>query len=116
MTEYFINPVPKPRMTRSDKWKKRRCVSAYWGFKDRVKDLKITLPVPYKVTFFIPMPQTWSQKKRSQMNGQPHLSRPDRDNLEKALLDALFTDDSHMWSGWTEKRWRDRAGIKVEAI
>jgi len=40
---YNINPVPKPRMTQSDKWKKRPPVLRYFAFKDecRIHDVEI---------------------------------------------------------------------------
>lgn len=41
---FNIEPVPKPRMTQADKWKKRPPVLKYFAFKDEVKLNKITLP------------------------------------------------------------------------
>lgn len=99
-----IIPVAKPRMTRSDKWKKRKAVQKYWNFK---KDLKLLCFVArwnpeekedLEVTFVIPMPISWSKKKKEQMDGQPHKSRPDLDNLIKAFKDALLPEDSHIHS------------------
>ncbi len=113
---YPILPVPAPRMTRSDKWKQRKCVMAYRHFRDKVREAGIVLPVPYKVTFNLPMPSSWSEKKRKAMEGQPHTSKPDKDNLEKALLDALYENDSHVWSGWVEKRWARIPSIKIETL
>jgi Holliday junction resolvase RusA-like endonuclease len=114
--EYLITPVPKPRMTRSDAWKKRKCVLDYWAFKDEVRAHGVILPVPYKITFYIGMPKSWPKYKKLELNGAPHLQTPDKDNLEKALLDAVFDDDKHIWSGWVEKRWRDVPGILVEEL
>jgi len=42
--------------------------------------------------------------------GKPHLLKPDRDNLDKAILDALTTsklweDDCQAWSGGVRKVW-----------
>lgn len=37
------------------------------------------------------------------MNGKPHQSKPDKDNLERALLDALFEDDAHIWDSRARK-------------
>lgn len=113
---YNILPVPAPRMTRSDKWNQRPCVMAYRHFRDTVREQGVVLPIPYKVTFHLPMPSSWSEKKKRAMEGQPHQSKPDKDNLEKALLDALYENDSHIWSGWAEKRWSRMPGIQVEAI
>lgn len=105
--EYLICPIAKPRMTRSDRWKKRNCVVKYFGYKDRLKELNINLPIPAKVTFFLPMPPSWKRQKCEDMNGKPHKQTPDVDNLLKGLLDALYEDDSAVWSVWPEKRWAE---------
>lgn len=34
---YNITPIPKPRMTRSDKWKKRPAVVRYFEYKDKIR-------------------------------------------------------------------------------
>ena len=57
-----------------------------------------------------------ANKQLQELDGQPHLQTPDVDNYGKALLDALFKDDSHVWSVWLEKRWRRYPGIQVEAL
>ena len=107
-TEYGINPVAKPRMTRADKWKKRKCVMKYRNFCDQVRMSGLILPpAGYHVIFILPMPKypSWSKKKRVAMDGQPHQQTPDKDNLEKALLDALFQNDAHIWDGRVTKLW-----------
>lgn len=59
------------------------------------------------------MPKSWSGKKRAQMAGKPHQQRPDRDNLEKALLDALFSEDCAVWDGRTTKVWGETGQIII---
>ena len=113
MTFYPISPVACPRMTKRDRWKKRPVVVAYFAFRDEVRLAKVNLPIPYKVTFHVEMPPSWTKKKRIAMDGTPHLDTPDKDNFEKAFLDALFGNDSHVWSGWAEKRWASVPGIEV---
>lgn len=103
---YNITPLGKPRMTRADKWKKRPEVLRYRAFCDEVKLNKVTLQESgYHVIFVLPMPPSWSKKKRALMDGEPHQQKPDKDNLEKALLDALFGEDSHIWDGRVTKIW-----------
>lgn len=113
---YPIAPVSKPRMTQRDRWKGRPAVLEYHAFKDEVRARGVTIPVPCKVVFYIAMPASWSAKKRAAMNGQPHTQKPDVDNLCKALMDAVFGDDSHVWSIWTEKRWSDAGRIAIEPL
>lgn len=106
MKTYEINPVPKPRMTRSDKWKQRKCVLEYRAYKDEVRLKRVDLPeAGGHVTFVLPMPKSWTEKKKSQMCGEPHQQKPDVDNLTKALLDALHKDDSHVWDIRATKVW-----------
>lgn len=95
---YQIKPVPKPRMVHSDRWRKRPPVLRYWAFCDHVRLLGVVLPEQgAAVTFCLPMPKSWSKKKRKEMNNQRHTSRPDLSNLLKALEDAVYTDDSKIW-------------------
>ena len=106
MTEYKICPVAKPRMVRSDKWRKRPATDKYWKFVDQCKLERVVLPCfNSHVTFILPMPNSFSKKKKGQLNGKPHMQRPDLSNLLKALEDALYQDDSGIYDIWIEKRW-----------
>ncbi|MBT4088515.1 MAG: RusA family crossover junction endodeoxyribonuclease [Deltaproteobacteria bacterium] len=96
-----ITPVPKPRMVRSDAWKKRKCVLKYWEYKDGLNIL--ANKASYKigntlenVTFVIPVPPSWSKKRKTAMIGAPHTQKPDLDNLIKAFQDCLCREDSHV--------------------
>ena len=116
MTVYPITPVPKPRQTRSDKWKQRPSVMRYRAYADEVRLRQVQLPPHYHVVFVLPMPKSWSAAKRAKHTGQPHRNKPDKDNLEKALLDALLADDSGVWDGRVSKVWGDAGRIIVQAI
>lgn len=115
MKTFDIVPVPKPRQTRADKWKKRPPVLRYRSFCDEVRLKGLKLPESgYHIIFVLPMPESWSKKKRQQYNGQPHQQKPDKDNLEKALLDALFTDDCRIWDGRVTKIWGEKGQILIK--
>ncbi|HDL1113754.1 TPA: RusA family crossover junction endodeoxyribonuclease [Mannheimia haemolytica] len=115
--EYPITAMGKPRMTRADKWKKRDCVLRYRAFKDEVRLYNVSLPESgYHLIFVMPMPQSWSKKKKAEMNGKPHQQKPDKDNLEKALLDALFEDDCRIWDGRVTKIWGEMGKIVVKEL
>jgi len=117
MKTYPIVPVPKPRMTRSDRWKKRPCVLRYWAFQDAVRELGITLTPHDRVIFYVPMPQSWPKYKKAAMNGQPHTQNTfDVDNAWKALTDAIFDDDGHLWKMNAEKRWSETGHIVIEEM
>lgn len=56
------------------------------------------IPLKASVMAYFPIPKGTSKKKAEAMEGTFHLSRPDADNLAKAILDALnghaYPDDS----------------------
>lgn len=115
MPIYDITPVPKPRMTRSDRWKKRDCVMRYWAYKDEVRLKKVAVNNGDKITFILPMPKSWSAVKKAKMKGMPHQQTPDKDNLEKALLDAIYGQDKHIYDTSSKKFWGYEGMIIVEA-
>lgn len=111
-----VTPLPKPRMTRSDRWKKRKVVINYFEYGDR---LRASLPAGYvlpsriDVTFHLPMPASWSQKKKNLMRGKPHTQRSDVDNLIKGLFDHLAKEDSYIWHIEAKKVWSDEGSIEL---
>ena len=115
--EFNIKPCPKPRMTRADRWKKRPIVLKYWDFCNELNRQANRLNyIPgdkVSLIFFIPMAKSWSKKKREQMLGKPHKAKPDIDNLAKAFLDALLTEDSYVYSLSAEKYWSNEPSIVV---
>lgn len=117
-----VVPTPKPRMTRSDRWRndphdpnpKRRQrppVTRYWLFCDelRAAAARVGFVPPEQglfIRFWIPMPASWSGKKKAAMVGKPHQQKPDWDNYAKAFYDALLGEDCRVWNtGPVEKRW-----------
>ncbi|MFW6341277.1 MAG: RusA family crossover junction endodeoxyribonuclease [Wenzhouxiangella sp.] len=114
MSIYQITPVAKPRMTQRDKWAKRPTVLRYRAFKDHVQAMNLQLPLDGAVvTFVLPMPASWSQRKRRELDGQPHCQKPDLDNLVKALADACFTDDSTIHTMAARKIWGASGAIHI---
>lgn len=113
-----IRPIPKPRMVKSDSYKKRPIVTRYWAFKAELKlacnvqGLK-SLPDSVCLGFVIPMPEYWSVKKKKQMLNMPHQQTPDIDNLIKSVLDCLCDDDSYIWHIEATKRWGEKGMIKI---
>ena len=66
-----------------------------------------------EITFWLPMPPSWSQKKRDMMDWELHRQKPDIDNLFKALADALYGDDSHIAIMHATKRWAVNGAIEI---
>ena len=113
---YKITPVAKPRMTQSDKWKVRPCVAKYRAFKDEVRLNKVELPTSgADILFILPMPKSWSKKKRQEKFATPHRQVPDLSNILKALEDSVYDDDSAIWNykGLT-KMWGYEGSITIE--
>lgn len=88
---------------------------AYRAFADELRSqVRGTLEPKLKVTFFVPMPQSWSKKKKGEMLGKPHQVRPDVDNFLKALLDALCEEDSYVYDVHAIKLWAETGAIEIE--
>ena len=112
-------PLGKPRMTRRDKWARRPCVVSYWAWADYVRWCAGTVPPAEKVeslswvAMFQP-PKSWSKTKRAGVIGTQHRSKPDRDNIDKAVLDALYPGgDAAIARGALEKIWGWEASLTI---
>jgi Holliday junction resolvase RusA-like endonuclease len=115
--KYNIIPVTKPRQTQRDLWAKRPCVMKYRAFADEVRANKIMIPSGgAHITFIIPFPKSYSKKKKKELDGKPYMvkKRNDIDNLQKALMDAIFEDDSHIWDIRCTKLWGYEGAIIIE--
>lgn len=108
------DPIGKPRMTQADKWRRRPCVLAYRAWADKARYAVRAAPSSigfhvdgqfvagiYEVSWiaFVAMPASWPKKKKEALRGQLHFGKPDRDNIDKAILDALFPDDRGVATG-----------------
>jgi Holliday junction resolvase RusA-like endonuclease len=114
---YPITPVPKPRQTRSDRWKKRPCVMRYRAFADKCKLLIGVdgLKTGDHVRFWLPMPKSWSAQERADACGEPHEGKPDLDNMLKALMDALVKKDEKISCfGGVVKRWAPTGSGRID--
>ena len=114
-------------MTRADKWKKRPSVLKFFAFRDAVRqELKRLFALQnnhymdfrsIEIAFYIPMPKSWSKKKKAEYDGKPHEQRPDLDNLIKAWNDCVLAEDSTVWRIHATKLWTSGPGsIQVKAI
>jgi Holliday junction resolvase RusA-like endonuclease len=58
------------------------------------------------INYFIPVPKSWSEKKKRLYHGTLHQSTPDIDNLLKATFDSLVSEDKYIGHlGSIMKRW-----------
>lgn len=116
---FDIIPMGAVRMNRADSWRKRPVVLRYFEYKNRLRgcanELKYELGKTFNAVYFIPMPDSWSKKKKEAMNGLPHESKPDTDNITKGIKDALRESDSDIWWEKAEKRWAHKGSILIYA-
>lgn len=113
--KYDIVPLAKPRMTQQDKWKKRPSVIRYRAYCDELRRLGVQWRPWDGFIFRLPMPGSWTLRKKEQMMGQPHEGKPDLDNLIKGVWDALYPDsDAHCHAlGPTCKIWASYGSLIV---
>jgi Holliday junction resolvase RusA-like endonuclease len=113
-----ITPVGKPRMTQRDKWAQRPAVMRYRQYCDDLRKglgSEYELPEQLNLVFYLPMPKSWSEKKKALMAMEPHKQKPDVDNLAKAFMDAFKTDDSHVYVLHAEKFWNYEGAVFCES-
>ena len=114
MTVYQLDPVakPRPRVTSRGTY----IPGKYAKFKKDCRTLGMRVPESADIRFEVPMPKSWSQRKRFLMAGQPHQQRPDLDNYVKAVLDAVLDDDSKVWQVWARKVWGMKGQIVITPL
>jgi Holliday junction resolvase RusA-like endonuclease len=106
-------------MTKADRWKKRPEVERYWKWCDALRGFasKARFVLPdhgAHITFYFAMPPSWSNKKKNEMRGRPHQSKPDWDNCAKAVCDGLLGEDKTIWNITVTKLWADEGSIQIE--
>ncbi len=73
--------------------------------------------ISVSMTFFMPIPKSWSQKRRKEVLGKPHTKKPDIDNFAKMYLDALngvvFRDDAQVAYLLCEKIYCDKPRTEI---
>lgn len=118
------NPVGKPRMTQRDKWARRPAVMRYRTWADTARaELLAAGGIPegavvHTVNWsaYIEPPKSWSKKKREYYLGEAHQAKPDRDNIDKAVLDSLFREDQGVAYGHMKKMWGSPARLEIEIV
>lgn len=76
------------------------------------------LPAPLDIrslswaAYFAP-PATWSAKRRTAAIGKKYTPRPDRDNLDKEILDSLFKEDAAITAGHLSKWYGEPERLEI---
>lgn len=75
-------------------------------------------PIMADITFYMPMPTSWSGKKKERFNGAVHRSKPDIDNMVKGCFDSLnkiaWQDDNQVYEVHARKLYSYNPGIGIE--
>lgn len=89
-----------------------------WAARQQYKGAPMTGPIAVNLTFYMPIPGSWSIKKKLLMDGKLHTTKPDRDNLEKGVCDALnkiiWKDDGQVCDGRTVKYYSSNPRVEIE--
>ena len=76
--------------------------------------------VSIKMNFYFQPPKNTSKKMMLEICNTPRLKKPDLDNLEKAILDALngiaWHDDNQVYKIETEKLYAKEDRIVIEVV
>lgn len=102
--------------TPNNYYNRKKYLQKYWDFKKALKaefekcglDKYPTDNVWFK--FYIPMPKSWSQKKKNALCFEKHESRPDNSNCHKSIEDACCSEDKRNWDYRVSKFWYDGPG------
>jgi len=117
-------PMGAVRMTQRGKWvnKSAQRYLAYkddvaWQIKSQFNREPIDSPVRVIITFFMPIPKSWTKKRKAQAPGTSHVYTPDIDNLVKGAFDAangiLWEDDKIVSELDARKVYSEEPGISI---
>lgn len=120
----LINPMGAVRMTQKGKWKNARAQRYLdykneigWQLKKHYKEPTLTA-IGVKIKFYMPIPESWSNKKKCEHTGKPHIKKPDIDNLIKGIFDSangiVWQDDKQVVACEATKEYGDWSGFEIE--
>lgn len=124
-----VNPMGAVRMTRRGKFTSPTAqryleYKEYlkWNARQQVKELPFEKGEALRVTitFYMPIPPSWSQKKKDAHVKAWHTTKPDIDNLVKGAFDALngiaWFDDNQVTSVITSKYYDLNPRIELNVM
>ncbi len=130
MIDFFVHGKPfpdqRPRVARNGGIIPNQNVIEWKELVERVGLRYMTVmapllePVELKLVFHMPIPESWSRKRRDDAAGTAHAKKPDVDNLAKAVMDALngvvWQDDAQVTSLNVRKVYaREVIGVQLYA-
>ena len=84
----------------------------------RFGSLPSTKPVSVALAFYMPIPKSYSKKKKDALSGDdvPHIYKPDTDNMIKFYLDCLPFDDKVAYKVEAEKKYSSRPRVEIVIV
>ena len=85
-------PASRPRVTKWATYYPKKYTEfreAMAIITDHMEFEKTTGPIKVETVIYLPMPKSWSKKKKELFNGQWKMNNCDNDNYEKAVWDSL---------------------------
>jgi len=103
-TKVLKNGKTKKLRSKPNHVRTKRYLDKYFAYKEELKTLadKAGFIMPqdaFFMWFFMPMPKSWTKKKKAQMAFKLHKNKKDTDNLSKGLKDALAPRKSNFVVG-----------------
>jgi len=116
-----VDPVTAPRQSQRSRWKPTLHELKYRAYRDELKlkfrAAQFQLADQVEMIFYLPMPKSWSKRRKKELDNKPARTSPkDTDNLAKAVLDAIFKDDRHVWRLVATKYWSYDGGVMVKNL
>lgn len=80
----------------------------------------LTGPVSLSVIFYLPIPESWSKKKKLSSVNCPHINTPDIDNFQVFLLNCMteivYKDDRQVYDICASKLYSNNPRTEVKVI
>jgi Holliday junction resolvase RusA-like endonuclease len=121
-----VEPMGAVRMTRRGKFTNPKALR-YLAYKDHLQwqakqqrkgNFFSSGPLEVFIWFTMPIPDSYSEKKKTALIGEYHIKKPDTDNLVKGVFDALnkilWQDDNQVSKVTAIKVYGEKPGIDVE--
>lgn len=81
-------------------------------------EMVLESPVSLNMSVYVPLPNSWSQKRKNELLDKPVTTKPDLDNYLKFYLDVLngiaYKDDKQVAEVFCQKLYGKEACVKVQ--
>lgn len=109
------------RQSQRDRWRPSPAVARYRSWKDELRLRMRNWPAEDEirkigVLAYYAIPSGWSDAKKRKHLVQPKRTKPDWDNVYKAVTDALWDHDQKIPGGYGEKMWHIEDRLIIEIV